>query len=657
MTTNMLQVIVQGLNAAPFNKNLSMVTFDSMSPERLLQALSDVLCWIQNVNEIDIRSEAPDETAMRILNALRVLRYPPPRDIEQVQNWRLDILEGKKEVIYPVLEWIFGNVDRLKERVYLATYLTKIEVPHEEQTAEIAKLSAIIEQKMEAFKLIHSKIVDLRGDYIKVDDIRVDLRTMEDEKEQLMRKIERSKARTSQRPDIEKHLTFAAQHRIEIEKQHELQNQRQEQRNALLHTDQRMKRLQRMVADVEKESETIDPQKFLEKYKVCTNLLFNGNRMKSKSIVIWWKTNLPKDIHALKSNIESVRKILAIKTVSQQEINDLKQRIEQLNKEVIEATVQRDKRDESNEDQLSIYRHQASGVQRKKSNLAEQLQTTRQQYEYLEEKIAQKKRELGLKTGMDELVTTVQYKNYLNKMRVKTNFYKKKKQEMDTLTSEIQVLQSTKNILRNAFESLKAEIQSEGRGILEQEITQRPQTSKPKNTDISELKGMVKELSDQLALKRNLVGKLNEKLQEVSTQHKRENEDYLANQTHINSMKSEMEREQKNAKERVNDLETQLKNADERLEKLHVDLGIHASFAESIDQPDQIESVIAKLERDNQECRSEIDKAHTQLKELAQKADAGEQIIMWKSLVQLFEKKIELQKRRVGGEGRPIGDF
>jgi chromosome segregation ATPase len=79
----------------------------------------------------------------------------------------------------------------------------------------------------------------------------------------------------------------------------------------------------------------------------------------------------------------------------------------------MDMTIQRDKQDESNEDQLSIYRHQAAGVQRKKSNLAEQLQTTRQQYEYLEDKIAQKKRELGLKAGMEELVTTVQVLNSL----------------------------------------------------------------------------------------------------------------------------------------------------------------------------------------------------------------------------------------------------
>lgn len=107
-----------------------------------------------------------------------------------------------------------------------------------------------------------------------------------------------------------------------------------------------------------------------------------------------------------------------------------------------------------------------------------------------------------------------------------------------------------------------------------------------------------------------------------------------------------MERNHKNAKERVTDLENQLKNAEERLEKLETDINIHLSFVENIDHPDQIDTVISKLENDNHECRSDIDKTKQQLKELSQRADASEQILMWKSLVQLFEKKIELQKRK-----------
>lgn len=69
------------------------------------------------------------------------------------------MLEGNKAVIYPILEWIFENVDRLKERVYLARYLTKLEVPPEFQTSpDLAALAHLIDQKMEEFKVLSTSI-------------------------------------------------------------------------------------------------------------------------------------------------------------------------------------------------------------------------------------------------------------------------------------------------------------------------------------------------------------------------------------------------------------------------------------------------------------------------------------------------------------------
>lgn len=64
MNTEMMRTIVDGLNSTPFNRGLSLVKLDSMSPEKLLQTLSDVLSWIeeQAPNDfVDIRAEAPDE--------------------------------------------------------------------------------------------------------------------------------------------------------------------------------------------------------------------------------------------------------------------------------------------------------------------------------------------------------------------------------------------------------------------------------------------------------------------------------------------------------------------------------------------------------------------------------------------------------------------
>ncbi|KAI6173341.1 IFT81-CH domain-containing protein [Aphelenchoides besseyi] len=629
MSSNMLRTIVDGLNSPPFNLNITIITFDSMNADKLLQVLSDALCWIQGTDKIDIRSETPDETAMRVLNTLRILKYPPPRGIDQIQSWRLDILEGNKQAVYPVLEWIFTNVDRLKERVYLAKYLTKIEIPHDIQTPELMQVSSAIEQKMNEFKAraIHSRIIDIRSDFVRAADVKTDLKTMKEEKDQLIRKLERSKFRIGDRlPDIKRYLDLAAQYRRELEKQQELIAQKQEQKDGLLLLDQRMTRLQRQLHELERERDTTNPQKFLEKHKI---------EAETNRYIVHEK--LPKDIANLKTNIEGVRKILSMRTVTTQDIAGIKQKIEDLNKEVMELTLQRDKKDETAEDKLSIYRHQAASVQRKKSSLAEQLQQLRQQSEYLENRVSQKKRELGLKSGGEELVTTAQYKNYVNKMRLKTNLYKRKKLEMDQLNCE----------------------QSEGRGVIgDSEMqAQRPQTAKPTTTDISNLKHLVKELGDQLTVKRQDVARLNEEITEFSQQQKKENEEFLANQTQINSMKTEIEREEQLINERVGDLESQLKNATEKIDKLNGDIDVHEWFIENVENADEVDVVVEKLEKNNSECLSDIGRIRSELKELLQRSDAGEQIEMWKSLVQLFQKKIDLHKQKLNGTtDRPIGD-
>ncbi|KAI6205534.1 IFT81-CH domain-containing protein [Aphelenchoides besseyi] len=501
--------IVDGLNSPPFNLNITIITFDSMNADKLLQVLSDVLCWIQGTDKIDIRSETPDETAMRILNTLRILKYPPPRGIDQI----------------------------LKERVYLAKYLTKIEIPHDIQTPEL-------------MQTIHSRIIDIRSDFVRAADVKTDLKTMKEEKDQLIRKLERSKFRIGDRlPDIKRYLDLAAQYRRELEKQQELIAQKQEQKDAI-------------------EAET--------------------NRY-----IVYEK--LPKDIANLKTNIESVRKILSMRTVTTQDIAGIKQKIEDLNKEVMDMTLQRDKKDETAEDKLSIYRHQAASVQRKKSSVAEQLQQLRQQSEYLENRVSQKKRELGLKNGGEEL-----YKNYVNKMRLKTNLYKRKKLEMDQLNCEVSVLRSTREILQNNWETLKKEIQSEGRGVIgDAEMqAQRPQTAKPTTTDISNLKHLVKGLGDQLTVKRQDVARLNEEITEFSQQQKK-----------------------------------------------------------NVENADGVDVVVEKLEKNNSECLSDIGRIRSELKDLLQRSDAAEQIEMWKSLVLLFQKKIDLHKQKLNGAtDRPIGD-
>lgn len=50
--------------------------------------------------------------------------------------FRQGLVQGDKPVIYPILQWLFQNLNDLKKRAYLARYLVRIDVP-DEQLADV----------------------------------------------------------------------------------------------------------------------------------------------------------------------------------------------------------------------------------------------------------------------------------------------------------------------------------------------------------------------------------------------------------------------------------------------------------------------------------------------------------------------------------------
>lgn len=73
-----VQFIVNALNQSPFNKSLTLVSFDKKSPQELVQLLQDVLEEISPDQKADLRNETPDFTAQRVFDFLWVLKYKSP---------------------------------------------------------------------------------------------------------------------------------------------------------------------------------------------------------------------------------------------------------------------------------------------------------------------------------------------------------------------------------------------------------------------------------------------------------------------------------------------------------------------------------------------------------------------------------------------------
>uniref|UniRef100_A0A914ZDU7 Intraflagellar transport protein 81 homolog n=1 Tax=Parascaris univalens TaxID=6257 RepID=A0A914ZDU7_PARUN len=524
MTAESLRTIVNGLNNEPFNMNLNLISFDSISSIRLIQLLSDVLQWINDAESIDIRDEAPDETALRIFHLLRLLKYRPPNDIDQLQEWRRGIVEGEKTAINPILEWIFKDTESLKERAYLAKYLTAVEVPGEFQDSEIVELQNEVARLMDEFKEIHSQVIERRKDTLLAEDIRSDLKAMQQEKDQLNRRIEKIKHKLRLVGNLENYLQLAAKCREENEKNVKIALHRQEQRNALVHNEQKLQRLNATLKEVIATADNIDPTEAMNRLK---------EEMATTRYMI--EEKLPKEIEAKRIIVAELSKVADMPAIDENDIAELQQKIDKINKEIVEMIDERDKRDETI-DKLSIYRHQATAIARKKSALAEKLQELRSELQHIESMIEEKKKELREKSGGEDVITSVQFKNYVNKLRSKTTAYKRKRAETDGLKSENLILARTYDILNGKWIALKEQIEESGGRVSELDIAkqyERPKTAKPSSDNINELKGMIKELSEKLEQKRALVSELiengnqlNEKFNELNNQYNSKKRNY-----------------------------------------------------------------------------------------------------------------------------------
>ncbi|XP_005572288.1 intraflagellar transport protein 81 homolog isoform X15 [Macaca fascicularis] len=232
--SDQIKFIVDSLNKEPFRKNYNLITFDSLEPMQLLQVLSDVLAEIDPKQLVDLREEMPEQTAKRMLSLLGILKYKPSGNATDMSTFRQGLVIGSKPVIYPVLHWLLQRTNELKKRAYLARFLIKLEVPSEFlQDETVADTNKQYEELMEAFKTLHKEYEQLKASGFSTAEIRKDISAMEEEKDQLIKRVEHLKKRVETAQNYQWMLKIARQLRVEKEREEYLAQQKQEQKNQI----------------------------------------------------------------------------------------------------------------------------------------------------------------------------------------------------------------------------------------------------------------------------------------------------------------------------------------------------------------------------------------------------------------------------------------
>ncbi|XP_078237894.1 intraflagellar transport protein 81 homolog [Pogona vitticeps] len=493
--SDQLKFIVEQLNKEPFKKNFNLITFDSLESMQLLQLLSDVLGEIDPKHVVDIREELPEQTAKRMLSLLGVLKYKPPGGTSDLSTFRQGLVIGSKPVIHPVLHWLLQRTNELKKRAYLARFLIKVDVPAEFlQDDTVADTNRQYEELIEAFKNLHKECEQLKTSGFSTAEIRRDITAMEEEKEQLTKRVERLKKRVETVQNHQRMLEMARQLRVEKEREESLAQQKQEQKNQLFHAEQRLQRVRLQLKDMRHAAVDSTPESLMKRLEEETK--FNTYLVSEK---------FPRELEAKKQTLHLMQKVAAEPAMSHLDLHELETKIHEVNAQINQLIEKRMMKYEPLDSKFSMYRQQASIISRKKAAKAEELQAAKEELSNLEKQMLQKSNQARESNG-EEVLKGDEFKRYVNKLRSKNTLYRKKRLEVAEITAEYGILQRTEELLRQRHEEIQHQLQTieDKKGISGYSYTQEElERVSAVKSEIDEVKGRTLDNMSEMVKKLN----------------------------------------------------------------------------------------------------------------------------------------------------------
>ncbi|XP_026980612.1 intraflagellar transport protein 81 homolog isoform X2 [Sagmatias obliquidens] len=505
--SDQIKFIVDNLNKEPFRKSYNLITFDSLEPMQLLQVLSDVLAEIDPKQVVDIREEMPEQTAKRMLSLLGILKYKPPGNATDMSNFRQGLVIGSKPVIYPVLHWLLQRTNELKKRAYLARFLIKLEVPSEFlQDETVADTNKQYEDLMEAFKTLHKECEQLKTSGFSTAEIRRDISAMEEEKDQLIKRVERLKKRVETVQNHQRMLQIARQLRVEKEREEFLAQQKQEQKNQLFHAVQRLQRIQNQLKSMRHAAADAKPESLMKRLE--EEIKFNSYMVTEK---------FPKELENKKKELHFLQKVVSEPAMGHSDLLELESKINEINTQISQLIEKKMMRNEPIEGKLSLYRQQ--------------------------------------------------FKRYVSKLRSKSTVFKKKHQIIAEFKAEFGLLQRTEELLKQRHENIQHQLQTieEKKGISGYSYTQeelervsalKSEVDEVKGRTLDDMSEMVKKLNSLVSEKKSALApvikelrQLRQKCQELTQECDEKKSQYDSCAAGLESNRSKLEQEVRGLRE------------------------------------------------------------------------------------------------------------
>ncbi|CAL8247866.1 unnamed protein product [Merluccius merluccius] len=651
-----LKFVVEQLNKDPFKKNFNLIMFDSLEPMQLLQVLNDVLAEVDPKQAIDIREELPEQTAKRMFSLLGMLKYKPLGNQSDASSFRRGLVTGNKPVIHPLLQWLLQRVPELKKRAYLARYLVKLEVPAEFlQDDVISDTYHQYEELVETFKNYHKECEQLKSSGFSTAEIRKDIGVMEEEKDQLIKRVERLRKRVETVPSHQRMLELARQLRVEKEREESLAHQKQEQKNQLFRAEQRLQASQQKLKDLRQASVDADPESLMRRLE---------EEIKINTYIVMEK--LPKELESTRRMLHFLQKVASEPTVGPAELQDLEDKIKEVSAQVNQLTEKRMMRSDPKDDKLTLFRQQASIIARKKEAKAEELQRAREELAAAERELAQRSSQMRGDDG-EEVIRGDELKRLVAKLRGKGSTHKKRRAELAELKAESGVLQRTEEILSQRNQDILQQLQSmeAQKGIsgfsdtqeeLERVSAAKSELDDRKGRTLDDMSEMVKKLNSMIAEKKTALAPiikelrpLRQECQELSQEYEEKKAQYDSCAAGLESNRSKLEQEVKTLREETAQEENRYHelNCMKQICEMQMQRAVEETKAYVSSDPQERKKAIREVYMKNIAEQDALGKKLREKQKAVRESHGAnmKQVKMWRDLEQLMDCKKQCFQR------------
>ncbi|XP_043471369.1 intraflagellar transport protein 81 homolog [Leptopilina heterotoma] len=609
------------------SRNYNLISFSALSSDDLLQVLSDILSEIEQKEnaKIDIRTENPEQSSIRIFSLLRVLKYQPDAD---PVLFRQGLVKGETETIYPILKWILSNVNIARQRAYLSRFLVKVEIPAEYLSdPDIGSVYEKYLNMVEEFKSLHKDRETGRKGGETAAELKADVEAMEKEKKTLIGRIERMKIRT----EPAKHLLEAAQHlRRERDRERELATQKSQELEAQDAVEIALQRAEKELESLKEEGAGLTPQTVLQRLTEEVSVL-----------TVIANERLPEEIKNKKLQLEALTAVVESPYIGTDEIAALRTKLDAAAREVQELVEK--KASEMGSDKMTPFRQQAAAIGNIKKNTMDKLEKTETTLAELEIKLREKKERAKL-LSEESAPEGEELKRYVARLKTKSTLYKQSKAELSALKAENGVLRRTIEILEHQLSEIQTNENDESM-VLPENFSKESaiEINKGLAEEIAKLQKELAPLLDEVKPLRKKAQELEEKYEKAVNKHDsvqatmEESTSELAQE--IESLKASIkETEEKNNE--LNKEMDRIKYIEDRLEQ------DKKNFVNKSDEPTLRDEIMEGIQGEEKKFR----KLKEEEKQLGEETSQNEyQVQQWKNISSILEAKVkcaeELKKR------------